>query len=222
MALTLSRLTTLSRPYDPSGSLDVNRGKRSIMLDLKSDAGRQVFYELLETADVVVENYRKGSLSKLGLGYDDLRQRKPDIVYASLNAYGYDGPWSERPGWEQLAQATSGIQVRRGGRDDAPMLMPYPVNDYGTGMMGAYAVALALHERKQTGQGQSVDSGLTLTAGLLQSPFFLDYPGLQRKEPEGRGTAWLVGPLPPLPGQRRLVLPALPGRSRPAQSVRAA
>ena len=176
-----------SRPYDPSGSLDVNRGKRSIMLDLKSDAGRQVFYELLETADVVVENYRKGSLSKLGLGYDDLRQRKPDIVYASLNAYGYDGPWSERPGWEQLAQATSGIQVRRGGRDAAPMLMPYPVNDYGTGMMGAYAVALALHERNQTGQGQSVDSGLALTAGLLQSPFFLDYPGLQRKEPEGRG-----------------------------------
>ncbi len=176
-----------SRPYDPSGSLDVNRGKRSILLDLKQEDGRQVFFKLLESADVVVENYRKGSLAKLGLDYESLLQRKPDLVYASLNAYGYDGPWSERPGWEQLAQATSGMQVRRGGRDDAPLLMPYPVNDYGTGMMGAYAVALALHERNRTGKGQSVDSGLALTAGLLQSPYFLDFEGHQRREPEGRG-----------------------------------
>ena len=175
-----------SRPYDPSGSLDVNCGKRSMFLDLKREEGRQVFFELLETADVVVENYRKGSLAKLGLDYDSLRQRKPDLVYASLNAYGYDGPWSERPGWEQLAQATSGMQVQRGGREDAPMPMTYPVNDYGTGMMGAYAVALALHERNQTGRGQSVDSGLALTAGLLQSPYFLDFEGHQRSEPEGR------------------------------------
>ena len=175
-----------SRPYDPSGSMDVNRGKRSMLLDLKRQEGRQVFYQLLETADVVVENYRKGSLAKLGLDYESLRQRKPDLVYASLNAYGYDGPWSERPGWEQLAQATSGMQVRRGGRDGAPLLMPYPVNDYGTGMMGAYAVALALHERNRTGRGQSVDSGLALTAGLLQSPYFLDFRGHQRNEPEGR------------------------------------
>ena len=175
-----------SRPYDPSGSLDVNRGKRSILLDLKKEEGRNVFFKLLETADVVVENYRKGSLAKLGLDYESLRQCKPDLVYASLNAYGYDGPWSERPGWEQLAQATSGMQVRRGGRDDAPMLMPYPVNDYGTGMMGAYAVALALHERNRTGKGQSVDSGLALTAGLLQSPYFLAFEGQERQEPEGR------------------------------------
>lgn len=175
-----------ARPYDPAGSLDVNRGKRSILLDLKTDAGRAVFLKLLDTADVVVENYRKGSLAKLGLDYESLRQHKPDLIYASLNAYGYDGPWSERPGWEQLAQATSGIQVRRGGRDDAPLLMPYPVNDYGTGMMGAFAVALALHHRNRTGQGQSVDSGLALTAALLQSPYFLDYPGYRRADPEGR------------------------------------
>ncbi len=134
-----------------------------------------------------MENYRKGSLAKLGLDYESLRQRKPNLIYASLNAYGYDGPWSERPGWEQLAQATSGMQVRQGGRDDAPMLMPYPVNDYGTGMMGAYAVALAIHERNRTGKGQPVDSGLALTAGLLQSPFFLNFDGHQRNEPEGRG-----------------------------------
>ena len=174
-----------SRPYDVSGNTDVNRGKRSIQINLKTEEGLEVFYKLLETADVVVENNRKSSLARLGISYEEVRKRKPDIIYASLNAFGYDGPWSERPGWEQLAQATSGIQVRRGGRDAAPKLLPYPMNDYGTGLMGAYAVALAVHERNRTGKGQSVDSGLALTAGLLQSPYFLDYEGYERHEPEG-------------------------------------
>ncbi len=174
-----------SRPYDYAGNLDVNRGKRSIQIDLKKEEGRQVFWKLLETADVVVENIRKGSLDRLGLGYDEVRKRCPDIIYASLNAFGYDGPWAGRPGWEQLAQATTGIQVRRGGRDAAPQLLPYPMNDYATGLLGAYSVALALHERQRTGRGQSVDGGLALTACLLQSPYFLDYEGYQRSEPEG-------------------------------------
>ena len=174
------------RPYDPLGSIDVNRGKRSILIDLKTEVGREVFWRLVETADVVLENYRKGSLARLGLGFEDVRKRKPDIVYASVNSYGYDGPWSGRPGWEQLAQATSGIQVRRGGRDGAPLTLPFPMNDYGTGLLGAFAVALALHERHRSGLGQSVDCGLTLTACLLQSPYFLDFPGFERREPEGR------------------------------------
>ena len=174
-----------NRPYDYGGNLDVNRGKRSIRIDLKKEQGREVFWKLLETADVVVENNRKGAMTRMGLGYEEIRKRKPDIVYASTNAFGYDGPWAERPGWEQLAQATTGIQVRRGGRDDAPQLLPYPMNDYGTGLLGAFSIALALHERNRTGRGQSVDGGLSLTACLLQSPFFLDYEGYQRDDPEG-------------------------------------
>ncbi|MCE2501326.1 MAG: CoA transferase [Dehalococcoidia bacterium] len=174
-----------TRTLDPVGYIDVNRGKRSIMLNLKTDEGRDVFWKLVENADVIVENNRKSAVERLGLGYEAVRKVKPDIVYASLNAFGYDGPWSERAGWEQLAQGTSGMQVRRGGRDGKPMLAPYAVNDYGTGLMGAYAVALALHERNRTGQGQSVDSGLALTAGILQSPYFLDYEGYQRTDIEG-------------------------------------
>ena len=174
-----------NRPYDYGGNLDVNRGKRSIQIDLKREQGREVFWKLLETADVVVENNRKGAMDRMGLGYEEIRKRKPDIVYASTNAFGYDGPWAERPGWEQLAQATTGIQVRRGGRDDAPQLLPYPMNDYGTGLLGAFSIALALHERNRTGRGQSVDGGLSLTACLLQSPYFLDYEGYERKDPEG-------------------------------------
>jgi crotonobetainyl-CoA:carnitine CoA-transferase CaiB-like acyl-CoA transferase len=176
-----------SRPYDIAGNTDVNRGKRSININLKNPEGLAVFYKLLETADVVVENSRATTLARLGISYEQMKKHKPDIIHASLNAFGYDGPWAERAGWEQLAQATSGIQVRRGGRDGTPKLLPYPMNDYGTGLMGAYAVALAVHERNRTGQGQSVNSGLALTAGLLQSPYFLDYEGHQRDEPEGLG-----------------------------------
>ena len=181
------KINDAARPVDMEGSLDVNRCKRSILLDLKSEQGREVFWRLVDNTDVIVENNRKGSLARLGLSYEDVKKRKPDIIYASLNTYGYDGPWSERPGWEQMAQAVSGIEVRRGGRDGAPLMFHYPVNDYGTGLLGAYAVALALLERDRTGRGQSVDCGLTLTACLLQSPYFLDYPGFQRDEPEGLG-----------------------------------
>ena len=174
-----------TRILDPIGYIDVNRGKRSIMLNLKTEEGRGVFWKLVESADVIVENNRKSAVERLGLGYEAVKKVKPDIVYASLNAFGYDGPWSERAGWEQLAQGTSGMQVRRGGRDGRPMLAPYAVNDYGTGLMGAYAVALALHERNRTGKGQSVDSGLALTAGILQSPYFLDFEGYDRADIEG-------------------------------------
>ena len=166
---------------------DVNRGKRSILLDLKSAEGRDIFWQLVDTADVVAQNYRAGKLEKLGLGYEQVRQRKPDIIYASLNAYGHLGPWASRPGHEQFAQATTGMQRRFGG-DGRPMLQPNPVNDYGTGFMGAYAVALALLHRQRTGEGQHVDSALAYTAMTLQSPFMQLYAGKRWDEPRGQET----------------------------------
>jgi crotonobetainyl-CoA:carnitine CoA-transferase CaiB-like acyl-CoA transferase len=166
---------------------DVNRGKRSILLDLKSAEGRDIFWRLVDTADVVAQNYRAGKLEKLGLGYEQVRQRKPDIIYASLNAYGHLGPWATRPGHEQFAQATTGMQRRFGG-DSRPMLQPNPVNDYGTGFMGAYAVALALLHRQRTGEGQHVDSALAYTAMTLQSPFMQLYEGKRWNEPRGQET----------------------------------
>jgi crotonobetainyl-CoA:carnitine CoA-transferase CaiB-like acyl-CoA transferase len=165
---------------------DVNRGKRSLLLDLKSAAGREVFWRLLADADVVVQNYRAGKLARLGLSYEDVRQRKPDIIYASLNAFGHVGPWAERPGHEQFAQATTGMQCRFGG-DGPPMLQPNPINDYGTGFMGAYAVALALLHHRRTGEGQHVDTALAYTAMLHQSPFMQIYAGKRWDEPSGQG-----------------------------------
>lgn len=145
---------------------EVNRGKRSILLDLKSAEGLDVFWKLLEDADVVAQNYRAGRMAELGLSYEDVRKRKPDIVYASLNAFGHLGPWANRPGHEQFAQAATGMDRRFGG-DGPPTVQPNPVNDYGTGFMGAYAVALALLHRQRTGQGQHVDAALAYTLSLI-------------------------------------------------------
>ena len=164
---------------------DVNRGKRSLLLDLKSAAGRDVFWRLLEGADVVAQNYRAGKLEKLGLSYEEVRRRKPDIVYASLNAFGHIGPWAQRPGHEQFAQATTGMQRRFGGSGQ-PMIQPNPINDYGTGFMGAYAVALALLHRQRTGEGQHVDTALAYTAMIHQSPFMQLYEGKRWDEPSGQ------------------------------------
>ncbi|MGD9933692.1 MAG: CaiB/BaiF CoA transferase family protein [Dehalococcoidia bacterium] len=163
---------------------DVNRGKRSILLDLKSDEGREVFWKLVDWADVVVQNYRAGALERIGLGFEEVRKRKPGIIYASLNAYGHGGPWEHRPGWEQLAQAASGMQMRYGG--EQPVLAPFPVNDYGTGILGSFGVLLALLHKAHTGHGQQVRSALAYTAGMLQSPFFADYEGKTWDEPRGQ------------------------------------
>ncbi|TAK73145.1 MAG: CoA transferase [Dehalococcoidia bacterium] len=164
---------------------DVNRGKRSIVLDLKTPEGREAFWKLVEGADVVVQNFRKDVAAKLGISYEQVKAKKPDIVYASLNTYGHVGPFAGRAGHEQIAQAATGMQERFGG-DGQPQLQKYAVNDYGTGFLGAYAVGLALLHRRRTGEGQHVDAALAYTATLLQSAFMQDYAGKIWDEPCGQ------------------------------------
>lgn len=172
---------------------DINRAKRSILLDLRRPAGMEVFWQLVEKTDVVLQNYRQGVVERLGIDYESVRTRRPDIVYASLNAYGDIGPWAARPGWEQLAQAATGMQKRFGG-DGPAVLQPYAINDYGTGLMGAYGVALALLHRQKTGEGQHVQTALARTACTLQSQFMQEYEGKQWDEPRGQDAlGW--GPL---------------------------
>ncbi len=164
--------------------VDINRGKRSLLLDLKKPEGLDVFWKLLENTDVVVQNFRKGVAEQLGIGYEAVKARKPDIIYASLNTYGRVGPWADRPGHEQIAQAATGMQERYGG-DGRPTLAPFAVNDYGTGFMGAFGVALALLHRRKTGEGQHINTALAYTATMLQSLFLQDYEGKQWDEPRG-------------------------------------
>jgi crotonobetainyl-CoA:carnitine CoA-transferase CaiB-like acyl-CoA transferase len=159
-----------ARPVSPYGWLEVNRGKRSMLVDLTEDEGKSVLWRLLEDADVVLENYRSGKLRDLGFGYKDVSARFPDIIYGSFNAFDYSGPWESRPGWEHNAQAATGMQVTRG-RPGRPVPVRFPVNDYGTGLLGAFGIVSALLERNRTGRGQHVTGSLARTASFMQSPW---------------------------------------------------
>ncbi len=163
---------------------DINRGKRSILLDLKTKKGLEIFWKLVDQADVVLQNFRKGVAGQLGIGYEALKARKPGIIFCSLNTFGQLGPYAERPGHESIGQAISGMMERFG--SDKPALAPFAGNDYGTGLMGAYAVALALLHRQRTGQGQHVDTALAYTATMLQSGLLQGTSGKQWNEPRGQ------------------------------------
>jgi crotonobetainyl-CoA:carnitine CoA-transferase CaiB-like acyl-CoA transferase len=182
-----SSVIKIDSPYRQRVSFhnEINRAKRSIVLDLKTEEGLSIFWKLLEDADVVVQNFRKDVAEKLGIGYEQVKARKPDIIYASLNTYGQEGPWALRPGHEQIAQAATGMQERYGGSGQ-PLTQPWAVNDYGTGFMGAFAVGLALLHRNRTGEGQHVNTALAYTACTLQSTFMQDFNGKVWNEARGQ------------------------------------
>ena len=163
---------------------DINRAKRSILVDLKTREGLEIFWKLVDQADVVLQNFRGGVAERLGIDYERVRARRPDIVYGSMNTFGHIGPYAGRPGHEQIGQAVSGMQVRYGSAK--PATAPFAANDYGTGLMACYAVALALLHRRRTGQGQFVDSALAYTATMLQSALLQGYKGKQWNEPHGQ------------------------------------
>jgi crotonobetainyl-CoA:carnitine CoA-transferase CaiB-like acyl-CoA transferase len=164
---------------------DINRAKRSILVDLKKKEGLEIFWKLVDQADVVLQNFRAGVAERLGIDYERVRARRPDIIYGSMNTFGHIGPYAGRPGHEQLGQAVSGMQVRYGG-SGKPATAPFAANDYGTGLMACYGVALALLHRRRTGEGQFVDSALAYTATMLQSALLQGYKGKQWDEPRGQ------------------------------------
>jgi crotonobetainyl-CoA:carnitine CoA-transferase CaiB-like acyl-CoA transferase len=132
----------------------------------------------------VLQNFRGGVAERLGIDYECVRARRPDIVFGYMNTFGSIGPYASRPGHEQIGQAVSGMQVRYGSAK--PATAPFAANDYGTGLMACYAVALALLHRRRTGEGQFVDSALAYTATMLQSGLLQDYPGKEWNEPHGQ------------------------------------
>ena len=159
----------INSPHEPIMShYDVNRGKQSILLDFKDKKDMDFFRKLVKSADVVMQNFTHGVAERLGIGYDDLVKIKPEIIYASVSAFGYDGPWCSRRGYEVQAQAAAGAQVDFGWPDQAARL-PYEINDYGTGVLTAFGLSLALLYRARTGWGQQVNSALGYTATLSQS-----------------------------------------------------
>jgi formyl-CoA transferase len=145
---------------DSLGFLNMNRNKRSITLDLKSEAGRNVFFRLAETADVIVENYRPGAMKKLGVDYEAARAVNPGIIYASISGFGQSGPWADRPGFDLIAQAASGIISVTGDPAGPPARAGVPVTDLGCSLFTVYAILAAYIGRQATGRGQHIDASL--------------------------------------------------------------
>ncbi len=140
--------------------LSANRGKKSVTLNLKSAEGQQTFFDLLAVCDVVYENFRPGVMERLGLAYETLKSREPDIILCSISGYGQNGPRREQPAFDLVLQALGGGLSITGEPGRVPVRMGLPVADLAGGMFGAMAVAAALHRRAQTGEGAHLDISL--------------------------------------------------------------
>lgn len=149
--------------------LCTNRNKRSIALDLKSDAGKEIALKLVDRADVVAENFRPGVMDKLGFGYRLLQERNPSLIYASASGYGPDGPYAERPGQDLLVQALFGLMAITGQRATGPRPIGVSAVDHHGAALLAMGILAALLRRERTGKGCRVDANLMQAALDLQS-----------------------------------------------------
>jgi formyl-CoA transferase len=140
--------------------LSVNRNKRGIAVDLKSQAGQRIAQSLVAKADIVVENFRVGVMEKLGLGYETLRAINPGIIYCSISGFGRSGPYSSRAGYDLIAEGMSGLMSVTGEPEGVGMRVGVAAGDVTTGMLASNAILAALHHRNQTGEGQLVETAL--------------------------------------------------------------
>jgi crotonobetainyl-CoA:carnitine CoA-transferase CaiB-like acyl-CoA transferase len=148
--------------------LSINRNKESLTLDLKSSSSRPIIDALLERADVLVENFRPGTMERLGLAYDTLRETHPRLVYCSVSGFGQTGPRRAEPGYDAVMQGEAGLMSITGAADGPPYRLGVAIADIVSGMFAAQGVAFALLARVRTGRGQRVDIGmLDATAALL-------------------------------------------------------
>lgn len=146
---------------------NLHRNKRAMTIDLKSEAGKQTFYRMVEKADVVVENFRPDVKARLGIDYETLRKINPRIVYASISGFGQDGPYAKRPGFDQIAQGLGGLMSITGEPGRGPMRVGIPIADLTAGLFCAMGILTALLERDVSGEGQWVQTS------LLQSQIFM-------------------------------------------------
>lgn len=140
--------------------LSINRNKRSITIDLGQEAGREIVYALARVCDVAIENFRPGTADRIGVGYERLRQENPRLVYCAISGFGQEGPYRDRPGYDALAQAMSGMMAITGESEGAPSKHGMSIADIGAGMWAALAIVSALLSRERTGQGQYLDISL--------------------------------------------------------------
>ncbi len=162
--------------------LMMNRNKRGIAVNLKTQSGKDILRRLLSTADVVTENYRTGAMEKLDLGYEALRKINPGLIYAEISGYGRTGPYAGRGGFDLIAQGMSGMMSTMGEPGQAPIKAGAPVTDINAGILAALGVVAAYIHRLKTGEGQRVDTSL-FEAGIQQNYWwrFTLPPALRRR-----------------------------------------
>ena len=172
--------------------MSLNRNKRSITMNFKRKEERDLFKEMVKHADVVVENFRPGTMEKFGLSYDELREIKPDIIYAACSGFGHTGPYRDKPAYDIIVQAMGGIMSITGPENGDPTRVGASVGDVIAGMFTAYGVMMALFHRGRTGEGQKVDVGMLdcqvavlenaiaryATSGIAPSPLGNRHPSI--------------------------------------------
>ena len=147
----------------------INRNKRGIAVDLKANAGKEVLWRLIDRADVLTENYKRGVMDRLGFDYERLRQRNPALIYAAISAFGQDGPYADRRGFDLIAQGMSGLMSITGeGPERPPVKIGPPVTDITAGFLAATGILAAYCHRLKTGEGQIVDTSL-FEAGIIHT-----------------------------------------------------
>ena len=165
----------------------INRGKRSLALDIRRPEGRSVIHRLAERSDVFIESFRGGKAAGLGLDENAVRQLRPDIIYASLSSYGPRGPEYEKPGYDALLQARTGILSVTGTLEGPPVRAGVSLLDMGSGVWVALGIIAALFERQRSGQGQKVDGSLFQT-GVMWMAYHIIYQQFTGQDPTPQGT----------------------------------
>jgi crotonobetainyl-CoA:carnitine CoA-transferase CaiB-like acyl-CoA transferase len=173
--------------------LGTNRGKLGLVLDLKQKEGLAVLHRLVETADVLVENFRPSVPARLGIDYPRLKKINPRLVYAGVTGYGDTGPLSDKGGFDQVLQCLTGMTVFQGGGIDRPQLVLGSVVDYFTSALVAYGIAAALFHRERTGRGQYLALSLLRSALTIQAGRFVWADSEGRDAVRDSGTGGLTG-----------------------------
>jgi CoA:oxalate CoA-transferase len=186
--------------------LSINRGKKSIVVDMKSDEGRRIFERLLAESDVLVENFKPGTLKKLGYGYEQLQALNPQIIYTVVSGFGHTGPYAARPAYDMIVQGMGGIMSITGTPDGDPVRVGTSIGDIVAGMFAAYGTLAALFARTVTGQGQMVDVAMldsqiailenavakTSTLGVAPGPLGLKRPSITPFEAYRTKDSWII------------------------------
>jgi crotonobetainyl-CoA:carnitine CoA-transferase CaiB-like acyl-CoA transferase len=163
-----------------------NRNKRSIAIDMKKEAGKKIILQLIEQADIVVENFRPGVMERLGYGYEALKKINPKIIYCSASGWGSDGPYLKRPGQDLLVQSVSGAIMTSGKKSDGPVALGTALCDQVNAFNCVYAILAALYFREKTGIGQEIQTNLlsSAIAFQMQDYFTIQNMGVQFERPE--------------------------------------